>query len=944
MLLCAVKAGKSQRSTSSLAPDSHILRIAIDDQSYKEGIYDLWEYLYYLPDSIEIRDFSEVSSADLAGAFIPLNNLQRIPQGRQEYWLRLTIQSDLIQPETWLINLMMADVESYALTTNGNEIRNHSGMLVPLSQRHFSFKYGHLPFLPLAIPENGYQTYYFKIKNKNLVVETDFGVELDFSMLSPSFASHYRHQDGTIMALNVGFYLAVGIYYFIIFFYIREISYLWFALYCFASTFGMLTLSGYAIQYLWPESPTGHYFFFRSPGLIGMNLFLVLFTRSYLRTTNYAPSWNKILWIVLGLLILFIGSHGIVLYFTDSPLGTILLRLGQNVQMLLALTIFLTAIQCLRNGYQPAKLYLFASAAFLLGMILNVLNVIQVLPQIAHWNWITVGRLIQLILFSFGLAQLFKYLLNQESEALRLKELDLIKTKVYTNITHEFRTPLTIILGMVEQIKNNPRQWYEEGMQMIQRNGKILLHFVNQLLDLAKLEFGAMPIHPIHGDILSYIRYVAESFHSLAESKSISLKQKTDLNELHMDYDPRIILHILSNLLSNAIRFTPEGGEIEIMVHHTDLMDNNDQKTLSSGSVVFSVSDTGPGISPHQLPHIFNRFYRIENNSLNGHKGTGIGLALTRELVDLLNGKISVENVAGGGARFIVILPITHEAPEGSPGIEQVKELISQYDVRSIQQVENLEPEKKSDHDDVLLIIEDNVDVIKYLRSCLSNQYQIEVALDGKTGVQKAVDLVPDLIISDIMMPEMDGFAVCQELKVDEKTSHIPIVLLTAKTDIASRIEGFSRGADAYLTKPFSQKELLVRLQNLIELRRKLRARYSSLEPLSPTDDEALRVEDLFIEKLQKLLEERFGEENFGIADICQALQMSRAQLYRKVSALTGKPVATYIRSFRLLKARDLLLTSNLTISEVAYRTGYKDIAHFSRSFRKEFGINPSEL
>ena len=536
--------------------------------------------------------------------------------------------------------------------------------------------------------------------------------------------------------------------------------------------------------------------------------------------------------------------------------------------------------------------------------------------------------------------QLKSQLALEHREAERLKELDAVKTKLYTNITHEFRTPLTIILGMAKQVRDNPKDWFREGLKMIIRNGNNLLHLVNQMLDLSKLESGAMPVNLIQGDILTYLKYVMESFHSLAESKNIRLHFQTDLKELRMDYDPEKVLNIVSNLLSNAIKFTLEGGDVYFQV------DVSASSTSSAGSTLLKIKDTGIGIPPEKLPHIFDRFYQADDAATRKAEGTGIGLALTKELVKLLDGKIAVESEEGKGTQFTVELPISNNAP--------LREEVEMTDIgestlpftstAADKEVMVAEETAYLQERPVLLIIEDNADVVQYLKSLLAKDYRMEVAVNGQEGLDKALELVPDIIISDVMMPVMDGFELCDKLKKDMRTSHIPIIMLTAKADISSKIEGLERGADAYLAKPFHKQELLIRLQKLVDLRKLLQARYNTLAPLVPSEDLTVQIEDAFMVKLRDLLETHFSDENFGIPDLCQTLLMSRAQLYRKVAALTGKPAASYLRSFRLQKAKELLQSTSLTVSEIAFQVGFKDLGHFSRTFLKEFGKNPSDL
>jgi len=482
----------------------------------------------------------------------------------------------------------------------------------------------------------------------------------------------------------------------------------------------------------------------------------------------------------------------------------------------------------------------------------------------------------------------------------------------YTNITHEFRTPITVIQGMAEQIQGNQKE-----KTLIRRNSDNLLRLVNQLLDLSKLDEGKLQLHPIQSDIVFFLRYVTESLHSLAEAQQVQLRFETELNQFVMDYDPDKIQQIIVNLLSNAIKYTPPEGFVTLSAQE------------QAAQLQLVVQDSGSGIPPEDVPHIFQRFYQTANTHTK-HEGTGIGLAVVSELVRLMKGTIAVESELGKGSTFTIHLPISREAELQSPQIS---------DQRQPTTTKNLLLPPQADAS-LALIIEDNQDVITYLQDCLSPQYQIETAHDGQAGIEKALEIVPDIIICDVMMPRKDGFEVCEILKQDERTSHIPIILLTAKATQADRITGLQTGADAYLTKPFDKQELYIRLVQLVELRRTLQKRYSK-GLLSTT---AITPDDRFITKVQAFIEENLDEERLSVPDICEHIGLSRMQVHRKLKALTGKSTTQFIRFIRMQHARQLLQKTDLQIAEIAFRVGYADPSYFSRQFSQEFGNPPSEV
>ncbi len=529
-----------------------------------------------------------------------------------------------------------------------------------------------------------------------------------------------------------------------------------------------------------------------------------------------------------------------------------------------------------------------------------------------------------------------RYELNRrlaKNEMLRLKELDQVKSRLYTNITHELRTPLTIIKGMARQIKSDPKNWFNEGLQLIERNGDHLLGLITQLLDLSKLESKSMPLNIVNADLIPFLHYITESFHSYADSRDIRLHFSSDFEQLEMDYDPEKIQHVLSNLLSNAIKFTSSGGDIYVDIRTAGESQQN---------IIIHVRDNGMGIAKLDLPHIFDRFYQVDASNTRRREGTGIGLALVKELVDLMNGTIQVVSEPGVGTKFSITLPITQNAPKQSAAsMEDATAKLSQTLVIESSDYEiNTVVDKKDTP--VVLLIEDNKDVITYLSSFLSLEYTIETASNGQEGIEKALDLIPDLIVSDVMMPEKDGFEVCTTLKTEEHTSHIPIILLTAKSDQKSKIEGLTYGADAYLIKPFHQEELLIRIEQLIASRKQLQLRYEKSETLFKlAQKKKLSREDLFLQKLLQIVEEHYTNENFGLPELCKQSGMSRSQLFRKLKAVTGKSTTHFIRSFRLAKAKALLESSDKTISEIAFEVGFSSANYFTRSFTEAYGVSP---
>ncbi len=515
----------------------------------------------------------------------------------------------------------------------------------------------------------------------------------------------------------------------------------------------------------------------------------------------------------------------------------------------------------------------------------------------------------------------------EKAKSDRLQEIDHLKTRLFINIAHEFRTPLTIISGMTEMIRENPDEQYEERTGLIMRSSKQILRLVDQMLNLARLEAGSMPLHMIRSDIVAFLRMLTGSYSGLFAYRNVRLHYLSECTSLVMDFDPEKMEEIVGNLLTNALKFTTAQGDVYLSIR-----EDTDKKAI------IRVRDTGTGIPGEHLSAIFERFYRAGNDLSSNEEGTGIGLALVREYTRLMGGDVTVKSEPGEGAEFTVILPVSRIAPV-KEDFPELFPAASEWNMSGQIPSFSTEALGQLPH---LLIIEDNSDVIQYLIQVLQKTFRLDIAIDGNEGINKALGTIPDIILSDIMMPGIDGFELCRTLKQDFRTSHIPIVFLTARADQESRIEGLEYGADAYLVKPFNKRELLICLSNLFINREKLRLRYHTLidEPLKPVTN----PDERFIQKINSLLENNFSNDRFGIKALCTSMEISRVQLHRKLIAITGQPASHYIRSFRLAKARKQLTGTSKTVAEIAYETGFSDPNYFSRVFSLEYGQTPTEI
>lgn len=542
------------------------------------------------------------------------------------------------------------------------------------------------------------------------------------------------------------------------------------------------------------------------------------------------------------------------------------------------------------------------------------------------WAYLGYGLLLFAIIRTIYVFQLRRRLAQAEAE--QLKELDAAKTKLYTNITHEFRTPLTVILGMAGKVEEDPKKWLGSGIDSIKRNGQRLLHLVNQILDLSRLELGNLELSMYQGDVIPFVSYLVQSYESYAESKGIQLQLEKRVSSLVMDYSADALSKIVSNLVSNALKHTPDGGRVEVK------LDSQENQLL------VEVKDTGIGIPKEHLPYIFDQFYQVDSSTTRRAEGTGIGLALVKELVNRLRGNIEVKSEEKVGTQFKLLLPVNRKA-EMEEAIEDLYGLSSRELIPSTTKKPTTEP-VASDLP-LVLLVEDNEDVAAYISSCLIGRFQLVQAENGRIGMEKALELIPDLIICDVMMPKMDGYELCKILKQEERSSHIPIVMLTAKADADSRLKGLRQGADAYLAKPFQPEELDLRLNNLLYLRGQIQSHFGQF-PSTLQPPNAYPQEHEFLSRVKEKVLAHLTEEEFGIPELCLAIGLSRSQLHRKLKAITGKSTSFIIRGIRMDEARKLLLHSDLTISEIAYRVGFKSPNYFSTMFSESFGQSPTEM
>ncbi len=551
-----------------------------------------------------------------------------------------------------------------------------------------------------------------------------------------------------------------------------------------------------------------------------------------------------------------------------------------------------------------------------------------------------------------------------EQQSGKLKEMDKIKSRFFANISHEFRTPLTLIMGPLEQMLTGPRgedREQKKKMRLMLRNSRRLLGLINQLLALSKFDSGTMKLQAARQNIVPFLKGVLHSFDSLAVQKEVELIFKTEVEDIPLYYDTEKMEEVITNLLSNAVKFTPAGGRITLDVKVEKALSGTEGQEY----LEVSVSDTGPGIPPENLVHIFDRFYQVDSTYEHHRQGTGIGLAIAREIVELHHGVIEAVSPRDEtmGTRFVIRLPMgkAHLKPEEiveslpvppinksflgvrtGGAILQKSPLVAEG-IKSTDDAEEFGKEPEAHEKDIILVVEDSPDMREYIRSALEPHYTVMEAKEGEEGLRLAGEIVPDLIICDIMMPGLDGFEVCRTLKNDIATSHIPVILLTAKAAEENIIRGLEIGAADYIIKPFSTKILCARIRNLIELRRHFQQTIKREMTLQPAKMPLTSIDKEFLKDMQKVINENLSDPEFNVDQLSRKLYMSHSSLYRKIHALTGETPVDFIRSCRLRRGAELLKKKSVSILEVALEVGFSSTAYFTRCFKERFHQLPSE-
>ncbi|MCM4157060.1 hybrid sensor histidine kinase/response regulator [Gramella sp. AN32] len=582
---------------------------------------------------------------------------------------------------------------------------------------------------------------------------------------------------------------------------------------------------------------------------------------------------------------------------------------------------------------------------------------IEILPP----PWRTWWAYITYIILVFALVWFFFWYYSKKVKEEKENELHQMKLRFFINISHEFRTPLTLILNSIDKILSVYKDPLEvkKSAQIIQRSARRLLYLINQLLDFRKMEMGRDPLRLTKTDIIKFSDDTFKMFEGIAEEKNINFIFTSAYTEYDMYFDLDKYEKILTNLLSNALKFTKKGGTVKLDISEIFMDDSTGSKFIKKLKVKeyiqIRVEDTGVGFKKEQLKEVFSRFYNVDNTKT----GTGIGLNFTKALVELHGGRIWVESEYGKGSSFIVNLPV--EPPQGEKG--RMGELINKLDSvdQNINTVKSAEYEIAISNEDEklekvydktenkekpsILIVEDNKELRNHLKNELQDHFIIKEAKDGAIGYNKVKKYYPDIVISDVMMPNMDGFELCRLIKTDFDTCHIPVILLTARGMEEDKIEGYKTGADEYLPKPFNIYILQARINNLLEAKKRIREKFTSISGVAASSDVTTNsLDEVFLDKTTKIIIDNIADTDFQLDDIIKELAIGRSQFYRKITGITGENPSTFIRTIRLKYAADLLLKKRYSVKEVTHMTGFNSSAYFSKTFKEFFEVTPTQF
>lgn len=928
-------------------------RLAAQQVHQIDTLYPVHSLDYILkvyPDSSNVLTLKEVLN-DSTSEFLKGDELPRLLEVGTTYWGRVHIlakqplkgwslhfEDKMIGPPVWTKSNGKIDVYAYA----DDQLLFHqkTGAEYPKNEREYK---GHWVLNAISlegIPINKPVTLIIKAQGNTMGYPAYFNL----SARSPEqpFYHEFNQYHSSFNLFLFGVTFIILVYHLLQYLYLRESIYLWFCLWLLfctltqAMAIGLLLDSLIIFKYsIWMLIANGQFYSWW------------FFGRAFVDSKNKFPKTDKvILGLALFILVeIILMSLYVVLakpqtYFTGVSFHYNILNLYSFISLGVSILLVLK-----KDPF--ARYFGIGSIVASLSLIFGTLWSMEIMQPPFEIDPYSTGIFLQIVMYSFGIAYRRQTLAKQaehekigaersRAEMLRMKDLDELKTRFFTNISHEFRTPLTLIQSPLKHAKisgGNAENitLSQKDFEIVKRNSDRLQSLIDELMELSKLESGKSTLTLVNGNIMPLIKAVIYSFESMAERSNIVFETCFPETEITAYFDEQKLEKIIYNLLSNAFKYTPAGGAVKV---HLDMLPD---------ALELSVADTGKGISKADLPNVFDRFYRVEGSE---KKGSGIGLALVKELTELHNGNIKVTSNLGTGTIFRLKLPIVLDKLPKSARLAQSN---SPYKINRKIVLDNATSEEQKELSNksdlpLALVVEDNDDLRTYINGVIMNEYAVLLAENGEEGVSLALEHIPDIIVTDVMMPKKDGFELCEAVKKDSRTSHIPIVMLTAKAGQENKMQGLREGADAYLTKPFDVEELLVRLKNLIAIRERLWQKLKDTEGVLIDDLQLNSIDDQFLKKVFKTIDGNLDNTLFTVETLSESVGFSRAQLHRKLKALLNKSPNQLITEVRLNMARKMLQNKTGNVSEVAYSVGFSNLSYFSKSFKQKFGIAPSKL
>jgi signal transduction histidine kinase/DNA-binding response OmpR family regulator len=853
-------------------------------------------------------------------------------------WLRFTLQQPINQPRDYVLQLTnwyIDEADLYSLQPDGTFSLERAGDWLPLSKRAIKSRY---PTFAIHLSNRQPQTFYLRITNTQY---NNFALNLWPRALFYDMKLSGDSADFSLglVAMRLFFHVALLMF---LFSDLRFRAYSFFGI----SVCLIYFFSGGNGAILFPNSPTlANGMFFTTLSFIPATLSYYVFV--VMEGKKYLPKSEPILWVFGGVGLLNLVAN----LFTHHAYLSWAFIFFMSLMLFGLLVILGLAF---RNGARPSIWYLIPALLYIPPFCLYYARNAGLHNLPFTETGIRVIFLVEFLFVPVILAAMLRIIYRErlsiaknlylrEAESDSLRQLDRAKTNFFTNVSHEFRTPLTLLIGPLTDLS---QQFPANNLYAIMhRNARRLQTLTNELLDLAKVDAGQMPVVAQPGDVVADLRLWVASFESLAKSRGIALILNQNRPEQPARYDADKLEKIVTNLLSNALKFSGNGGQVRVDAQY------------QTTSLTLTVADTGIGIPPDALPHIFDRFYQRTTDAVTewqrpDQTGTGVGLALVKELTQLLGGTITVASIVGEGTTFTLTLPLerTNEQPQTRWVERRLDSFSSPWPVETPATgvTEQANPSQQT-----ILIVEDNDDLRAYIHQILADpsdrpNYTILEATDGQYGLETALDQLPDLVVCDVMMPRLDGFGLCQALRADVRTSHIPVVMLTALATQTDRLTGLKTGADDYLIKPFDRTELRIRVENLLTRQATLRQYWhkqltqpTELRPANPTATIA-PLDQPFLNTLYAFVEQHLDDSALDVNQLALVAAMSSRNLNRKLTALLGLTANDLIRTYRLRRAAELLRTG-LSPTETAYQVGFDNPSYFSRVFREQHGKTPSE-